>query len=156
MNTWERTVARIKAEGNHNCGTCGQTCGIYKQSLTDNNAVMLIGLYTYSMKMENNPYGAYHQNLYATVGTKSHGFALCAKFGLIESPPPEEFEDKRCSGKWHLTRLGRKFVEGKEEVSASLKIYDNRVIAFSKKKVDIIDVLGTKFSYNDLMRGRLG
>lgn len=151
MSTWRRMVNRIREIGNHNCPTCGQMCGIYKQSLIDNHAVMLIGLYNLSMDREGNPYGAYHQNAYATVGTKSHGFALCAKFGLIGTPSPDEFEDKKYSGRWYLTRLGRQFVEGKAKCPASLEIYNNKIIKFSKKQVSIIDVLGTKFSYKDLM-----
>ena len=82
-------------------------------------------------------------------------YAKLRYWGLIERMPKEPSQDKRSSGMWKLTKLGRRFVYGEATVS-SVCYYrhpEGGVLGFETQQIGIEDALGKNFSYRSLMSG---
>lgn len=56
------------------------------------------------------------------------------------------------SGFWKLTDAGVEFVHGRLKASARAVVWRDRLLEFEGPMVDIRDVLGTEFDYEELMR----
>ena len=57
------------------------------------------------------------------------------------------------AGWWRLTEQGSAFVQGLMKVQKYAKIYDSRLLKLDGELVTIRDVLGSRFNYDELMRG---
>jgi hypothetical protein len=68
---------------------------------------------------------------------------------LIEEP--ELREDGGRSGWWRLTSPGLQFVRREMRVPKYARIYDSRCLGLVGEPVDIVDCLGEKFDYRELM-----
>ena len=82
-------------------------------------------------------------------------YAKLRYWGLIERMPKEPEQDKRSSGMWRLTKIGRRFVYGQITVS-SVCYYrhpEGGVLGFETEQIGIEDALGKNFSYRSLMAG---
>lgn len=72
-------------------------------------------------------------------------------WGLIEHKAKKQDEDKRASGLWRLTPLGRDFVYNRGSVPKYVYVFNNRIVDLSSQQVDVISALKKKFSYEELM-----
>ena len=63
----------------------------------------------------------------------------------------EEREDGGRSGWWMLTPLGVGFVKNLVRVPSHARVYDGRLLGLVGENVNIVDCLGEKFSYVELM-----
>lgn len=64
-------------------------------------------------------------------------------WGLIEP---------RGQGWYEPTALGRRFVEGKVEVPAYVKLENNKPVAWGERQVDFAQVMGTAFDYATMVQ----
>ena len=55
------------------------------------------------------------------------------------------------TGLYRLTELGKEFVLHKKKLAKHVYVYDDEVKAFSDEFTDVVDALGDKFSYRELM-----
>ena len=62
---------------------------------------------------------------------------------------------KKTSGLWRPTLAGLDFVDNKIMVPSYCKLYNNKEYGFSPETINIIDALGKKFDYNELINGEL-
>lgn len=81
----------------------------------------------------------------------SRSFAKLQYWKLIEAQPNDDPE-KRTSGMWALTDLGKKFVEGDAKVPNRCYIFNMKCYGTSPKEVDVREALGNKFNYEELMQ----
>lgn len=81
---------------------------------------------------------------------RSKSLATLHHWGLLESKPNED-PDKKGSGFWRLTQMGRDFLRNKITIPKRAFVFDNRLIKFSKEEVNVVIALGKKFSYQELM-----
>ena len=82
-------------------------------------------------------------------------YAKLRYWGLIERMPKDPGQDKRSSGMWRLTKLGRRFVYGQATVSAVCyyRHPEGGVLGFETEQIGIEEALGKNFSYRSLMAG---
>ena len=55
------------------------------------------------------------------------------------------------TGKWRLTKAGRRYVRGELAVPEFALVFDGKVRSFEGDRVTIREALGTRFSYEELM-----
>lgn len=135
---WERGVK---------CPNCDQNVKLYKRPLYGTIAVNLIRLYKLNRS-------DYHHITKILLPNSSGGgdFAKLIYWGLVEEQPKEpEDTTTRTSGMWKITQKGIDFVEKKIKLYSHVHIYDGRFLGLTGDEVTIIDVLGKKFNYEELM-----
>jgi hypothetical protein len=71
-------------------------------------------------------------------------------WGLIEELQ-EKREDGGRAGWWRITPLGTRFVRRAVRVPKYARVYDGRCLSLVGEPVSIIDALGDKFDYHELM-----
>lgn len=129
-------------DGDH-CPLCGQHAKMYKRKINAGMARSLIHMYRSAGT------GWIHVKL---IGAASREEGKLAYWGLVEEQKGSGLHGGRA-GYWRVTDKGRAFLQGQLTVPKYAKVYDGKVRGFEGDPVTIKDALGTKFDYNDLMRG---
>ena len=134
-----------------NCPCCSQFVKLYKRKLASTPSRMLIKL--------NYLGDGWHHVSKLVKGislTGSNDFSKLAYWQLIEEKQNTD-EDKKTSGFWRITTKGVLFVENKIKIPSHVFIFNGKKMfsvgnrGFSDKTINIVDCLGKKFSYNELM-----
>jgi len=90
------------------------------------------------------------------VGSEPTGWGDWAKlryWKLIEEMPKDDSDETRkTSGRWRITEKGITFVERSSFVQKYCLIRLHEHIGFEGDLIDIVDALGDRFSYEELMR----
>lgn len=71
-------------------------------------------------------------------------------WGLVERAP-NDASTRKSSGQWRPTDLGIRFAFGDVRVPRHVYVYNDVVEAFSAERTDVIEALGDRFSYSELM-----
>lgn len=103
------------------------------------------------IKLMHMPAGYHHVTEISTANTGSQDFSKLRYWGLI-SEKPNDKTDKRTSGLWMITDKGRSFARNEIKVQKRVLIYNGKMQGFSEDHTDIIEALGDKFDYQELMR----
>ena len=82
---------------------------------------------------------------------RSKSMATLHHWGLLETKPKNVDEDKRGSGLWRLTPVGRDFIYRRILMPKYAFVFDNKLIKHSSEHIDAVQALGKKFSYEELM-----
>lgn len=82
---------------------------------------------------------------------RSKSMATLHHWNLLENKSKKDDEDKRSSGFWRLTQTGRNYLRCHITLPKYAFVFDNTLVKFSKEHVDVIQSLGKKFSYEELM-----
>lgn len=132
------------------CPACTQYVKKYERKLNTGITLFLIGLYRIDPEGIN-----YHhaKEVLERIGafTTSRDYSILEYWKLIE-PELNTDEEKRTSGYWKITQLGRDFVEGKETVLSHAQIFNNKGYGLVGAPIDIRTALGNKFNYEELMQ----
>lgn len=149
----KKRFKKMIAEDGGDCPCCGRWGKIYKYKV---NATMARGLmWMYSVS----PLGEWVniQERGPKWLLRSKSLSTAKHWGLIErlELDDEENKDTRHSGVWRLTLRGREFVKNKTLIEEHVFIFDDRIVKFSKSMASIVDCLGKKFSYTELMNSRM-
>ena len=149
----EMTLAEAKTwmrehidEGTH-CLCCTQFAKIYKRNVNATMARSLIALYrAYGREFGSLPdlrrkVGLHHSNQEATM----------AYWKLIEEEPTVR-EDGGRAGFWRVTDLGERWILRQTTIPKYARVYDGRCLGHRGDPVTIIDALGERFNYWELMR----
>jgi len=86
--------------------------------------------------------------------TRGGDYAKLQHWGLIEQRPNTD-EKKRTSGYWRPTTKGVNFAKNRTRVPSHIYIFNNTVYGQSEETVSIVDALGVKFDYRDVVRTAL-
>lgn len=124
------------------CPCCGQIAKVYKRKLNSGMAMELIRLY----KFKSDEY--IHHTQFASV--QGGEISKLSYWGLVEDKLNNN-TNTRCSGLWAITNTGRLFVENKIRIPKHIYLYDSKFLSFSEETINIIDSLGSRFSYYELM-----
>lgn len=133
------------------CPCCGQKAKVYSRKL---NSTIAHGLIHIDKYFKQNPHTEWvHMlNLFTRLRIcKTNEGALLAHWGLIEAKEGEKEDGNPHVGLWKITENGKKFVAGRLLMPEKVILYDGRVLGFSEKKAHIIECLGKKFNYDELM-----
>jgi len=141
VKTWLRQRV-VKGE---TCPCCGQFTKVYKRKINSGMARSLIRMYLA---------GGSEQlsfiHVPTAVGSRSREEGKLRYWGLVE----EELEKRPDGGRagyWRVTPSGELFVKGLMTVYSHARIYDGRCLGLTGPQVSILDALGDKFDYAELM-----
>lgn len=141
-----RAWLRGRVDDGQSCPCCGQMAKVYRRKLTASIGRVLI------LMWHNN-----RDDWVYLPGIRSKGQdeAIARFWFLIERDPAAVREDgSKRTGWWRLTTLGVAFIHNEVKMPMYARIYDNRLLGLDAvQSVSIIDVLGTKFDYTELMEG---
>ena len=128
------------------CPCCGQLAKLYKRKIYATPAAELIALFR--LDSTHDPDQFYHISNFRNL----HGgdISKLRYWGLVEERTNED-DTKRTSGYWRITDKGRRFALGKITVPKYAYIYNSELHGFSEQHQSIIDALGEKFNYPELM-----
>jgi hypothetical protein len=76
-----------------------------------------------------------------------------AHWGLIEEKPKDEKKESRTSALWRPTVRGVRFARNQILIPSHVVLYNNRVEGCSESTISIVEALGRKFDYAELMAG---
>ena len=129
------------------CPCCDRKKKVYKRALNAGMACELIKLFKVN-KPEPEAFMAH----YTFTSTRSGEISKLRHWGLVEQKEksPED-ENKRTSGYWRITQRGIDFVLRKVRVKGHIFMEDGKCVGYSNETTDIVEALGKKFDYNELM-----
>lgn len=143
-----KQLAQVLRDGDK-CPCCGQFAKIYRRKLNERIARVLIAMWhkkqTGWVYLPN--IGGHDDTDVPSARSGEHAFA--EHWGLIERNTNEGGR-----GHWRLTELGVEFIHNRVKVPKYANIYDGRLLSLDPKQtVSVIDVLKTRFIYEELMAG---
>ena len=127
------------------CPVCNQSVKLYKRKFYATQARSLILLNKLNSSKE-----WVHSREIMKVINITGDFAKMSYWGLITEQLNSD-KEKRSSGFWKITSKGKQFVNNQIKILSHTLIYNGKIIGFSKDEISIIDSLGKKFNYNELM-----
>lgn len=83
--------------------------------------------------------------------TNNGDYAKLRFWGLVQPSSDEPTDEKKASGFWRITEEGKRFVENKIKVKEKAFLFNNKCYGFNGKEINIIEALGNKFNYSELM-----
>jgi len=143
-----RRVVEAGAVDGIECPCCGRLAKVYRRKLHREMAIFLCLLVRRA-----GPERAWVHVRDVLKGTRtaqkaSTDGAYLVHWSLIEAKPGEH-----SAGMYRPTAMGASFVEGGLKVSSHVHLFNNEPVGFSETLVSIRDALGSKFDYDELMRG---
>jgi len=133
------------------CPCCKQMAKIYRRKLNAGMAQTLIRMYKHVRFDESQC----NMNAFMHVPSlpgDNHEASQLVWWGLIAEERRER-EDGGRAGWWRITYSGRLFVNGHVRVRKYAHVYDGVCLKLDGPEVNIRDCLGSKFNYDELMRG---
>lgn len=140
---------RANFEKGVDCPCCNQFVKLYKRKLNSGMAKTLIRIYKESGDGEK--WIPVKEFLRQKKYHNGHDWTLLKYWDLLIEKPKDENTQTKNSGFWKITEKGKSFVENKINLPDRVFIYNNRVLGFSDKEVNIKHCLGAKFNYNEIL-----
>ena len=143
---------QVGCERGITCSHCGQYAKMYRRKLGVGIAKFLILLHRISAAGE---HGRFYttRNLYPRDNKAASDGVMARFWGLIEVANSTNSAGAPA-GAYRLTDLGRQFVNGVYYAPRYVRVYNNEALGAPEGPViGVIESLGTKFNYLDLMRG---
>lgn len=144
-----RDKLRELVESGHPCPCCTQFAKVYRRRVNSSMAVGLIAMY----RAFGTEFG-YVQTLRRERGaTDNREESKLRYWGLVE----EEIvlrPDGGRAGFWRVTPLGEAWVLHRSTIPKYARIYNGRCLGTLGGPVTIVDALGSKFNYRELMEGK--
>jgi hypothetical protein len=133
------------------CPCCKQQCKIWRRKLDTAMSRSLIWLVqSYAVEPR-----WYHIGEFPTVQRRPGGgdFAKLRHWEMICEKAKEEGEDsKRTSGYWQPLPKATQFVNNLIRVPSHAFLYRNVLVEFEKTSTNVVESLGKKFNYKELLR----
>lgn len=130
------------------CPCCSQTAKVYKRKISASSAYALIIL---SQKVK----GEFHLektlielDLLKIVRSD---FPKLRYWGLIYALEGKREDGSSRNGFYRITESGRLFIEAKTTEPKYMHVYNNKAFKSSGDRVSIIDCLGEKFNYQEII-----
>lgn len=133
------------------CPCCKQYARIYKRKINKGMALALV--YMFIEYFNTAKEWIHVEELFIRRKHKcSHDWALLRFWGMIEENEEPSEPEKKTNGLWRITTKGKCFVnDTRVKVPSRAIIYNNTLIGFNDEQINIINALGSKFDYQELM-----
>lgn len=126
------------------CPVCTQFAKVYRRKINSGMARALILLHRQG--------GGFHH--LSSLARFTHEGGQLLWWGLIEEEPPGVRDDGGRSSWYRITARGTAFVQNRLLVAKYALIYDGRLLGMDdSEQASIVDALGTRFNYQELMAG---
>ena len=133
------------------CQCCGQKIKVYRRNIFSNMAYWLIRLVQINRDTDDWVHvGDLTLPSGRDAGSNGGAFSMLRYWGLIE-PKMNRDKSKRCSGFWKPTNMGFNFVMRNDTVIKFCHTYNMQIMNWSGPEVDIVECLGERFDYEELM-----
>ncbi len=129
------------------CPCCDQRVQRYRRKLNSNMAVFLISLVRASRARSATTWISHLDLSY-----RGRDYSTVSFWGLAETAVVAD-GDKRTSGMWRITPKGVAFARGGLSVPSHVYIYNNQELGFSEAEIGIVEALGSRFNYQELISG---
>lgn len=137
-----RDWLRLRVAEGERCPCCTQFAKVYKRKITSTSAAALITLWRAA--------GPTWAHLPTVLDRKQADEAKLLHWGLLEGETISRPDGGRA-GWWRVTELGAAFVRGEVRVQKYCLIYDSRCLGLDGPDVSIVDCLGDRFDYAELL-----
>lgn len=132
----------------YTCPHCNQFVKRYKRSFNANMAMALIALHKYS----NGEFVHLFDFCIKHCGGKINGDAPKLQvYGFIEKMAGNREDGSTRNGMYRITEWGRLFVMGGVTAYSHFFIFNNNFEGFTGDRITIVDALGKRFNYQELM-----
>jgi hypothetical protein len=144
---------RAEWEKGLHCPCCNQWVRLNPYTCHHSRARVLIILHKATVEYRTDPSGFIHVEDYLVdLGVKIKGVVGKMKYwGLVEAMPNDD-PSKKTSGYWRITDKGMQFVNREITVPQKAFVFDDKVYKFSTNEISIVEALGKKFDYSELMQ----
>jgi len=130
------------------CPICNRLIRVYKRRLHATMALFMVELYkAHEMGLS---WVSVHDLPSYGSGRQRGDYAYLQHWDLIENMPNDD-TNKRSSGHWRLTEMGKAFVERKLWVHSHCIILNGELLGLNGPYIWIDDALGKCFNYRELM-----
>lgn len=146
----ERFWSFLKEGGTSNCPVCGRFSHFNRFRINKAMIDDMIGLARYQIKSEFDE-GWVHHSRFLT--RRSRDFYNLKRWGLVEPKPNDTEKDQPTSGYWRITEKGVDFMRGEMSVPTYAFVFDDKVQGWSTEEVDIHQIRGDQFSYEEMLAG---
>lgn len=145
-----RAELRELVDDGARCPCCTQFAKVYRRKITSTMARLLIRLW-----IEAGREWAHMPTVTSRASTSASSGdpAKLRYWGLLEEADVER-DDGGRAGWWRITDDGEAYVRAALRVRKYARVYDGRCLGHDGDLVDIVDALGDRFNYRDLMEGR--
>lgn len=142
---------RARLDKGAKCPCCTQFAKMYERKLNSGMAACLIVLCRISQR-EGVEGWVYVPDFVRSnpVLANSREYPKLRYWGLVETRASKKPEVKD-SGTWRPTAIGVAFSLNRTKIKSHVKLYDGRPFGFLGDEVSIVDCLGERFSYPELM-----
>jgi hypothetical protein len=144
VETWQQFNSAIKDKG-ANCPCCGRWGLINGYQITSTQVRGMIWMFQNFFEDEWVDLGKAPKWV-----LRSKSMATLHHWGLLETKKNTD-KKVRGSGLWRLTPLGRDFIHRHITLPKYAFVFNNRLEKYSEEQVDVVQALGKKFSYEELM-----
>lgn len=130
------------------CECCGQFVKIYSRKI--NSSMVLVLLLLYKNKIRDY---IHIENYLKQIGRLElrADFAKLRFWGFLDKLEEKRADNSNRNGYYKISGRGIMFCEGKIKAKERAVIFNNRLQSLEGKEISIIDALGIKFNYNELM-----
>jgi len=138
------------------CPLCRRFTKRYHRKLNAGMARILIAIYRMCKKKNTDCIHVSHVFLERQKNAVAQEYSKLKYWGLllpIPSEDPKEKKEQRGSGWWRLTAAGKEFVQGVSKVPKYILLVNNEHEGMAGDLISIRDCLGSKFNYDELMKG---
>lgn len=130
------------------CPCCNQLAKVYHRTINATMARWMIALYH---KSQADPRWYRIREPWSLKILGGTGDAAKLSYWKLIEEGLNDDPDKRKSGLWRLTPTGLAWVRGECSVEKVAHVYNAEVVGFEGGPWTVVDALGKKFSYPDLM-----
>lgn len=142
------TFLRENFDKGENCPCCGQFVKLYKRKLNSGMAITLIRVYKAHGLSWVNVKDFLRENKHKN----THDWTLLRHWGLIREASHDPLDEtKKSSGVWKITVAGERFVKNEVKTLSHIKHYNGNASGFTGEEITIVEALGRKFNYPELM-----
>jgi hypothetical protein len=136
-----------REKGIAECPVCSQAAKIWKYQIVASAAS---GLVSFATKFGDGEY--YHVEKCGLSGLGGNWGRL-RFWGLLEQKPKSaDDKEKKHSGYWKITERGLNFAMGRISVPRYILMYDEKFLGFEGMPVSIVECLGNKFDYQEILK----
>lgn len=132
------------------CPSCGQFVKVYRRKLNSAMAVALISVYRYFEQPSADEWLHVAKHLVSRKIQRSDEAKL-VYWDLLRPLSAERPDGSKRNGFYKITEKGRQFVRGEINVPAYVNVFNQTVYGFSDETTSIVEALGSRFNYAELM-----
>lgn len=134
------------------CPACGGSVKKYFRPLTSAMGLSLFLIYDSQQKSEQDYIHVESMLKESQCSSSARGdFPKLRFWGLIEAKEGKRDDDSPRNGFYRITERGKDFLIGNININSHVILYNNKVLGFSDKLVNITEVMKNKFNFSELM-----